>query len=439
MPEVSPAGPDATDCCIIGGGIIGLSIARELAGRGRSVRVLVRDEPRRSSSWAAAGIFPPAPAVVDTCRTPESANARLTAWSDRLHRDWAADLRAETGIDNGLAECGGLHVAGGADSLRRLRETRADWIARGARCEWLEAADVARCEPALAGAVARGGVGGGFLLPEERQIRPPRHLAAVEHSCRLRGVRIERGASVREILLAGRRVAGVVADLPDGERTVRAADYVLAAGAWSAALAARLGLAIHTRPIRGQIVLLGLDRQVLGRVVNRGLEYLVPRPDGRLLVGSTLEDVGFEAETTPQVVERLLAFGRELLGTLPGVRVEEAWAGLRPGSVDGLPTIGPVPGLDNAFVAAGHFRAGLHQSTGTAVLVADLLERRSASLDPTPFAADRPPGPPGPDSVAAMLARAAAGSGGRESEPPMQGLDVGGDQRLFGPRAEHEQ
>jgi glycine oxidase len=169
-----------------------------------------------------------------------------------------------------------------------------------------------------------------------------------------------------------------------------------------------LGLRLDTRPIRGQILLLALPRQVLGHVVNRGLEYLVPREDGRLLVGSTLEDAGFDRTTTPAVIERLRGFAAMLLGDLPGARVEQVWAGLRPGSADGLPTIGPVPGCDNAFVAAGHFRAGLHQSTGTAVMVADLIEGRAPRLDPMPFAADRPPAEPGPDSVAAMLTRAAA-------------------------------
>jgi glycine oxidase len=395
------AGP--TDCCIIGGGVIGLSIARELAGRGRSVRVLARDEPRATSSWAAAGIFPPAPAWATA-----PANARLTAWSDRLHRQWSVDLRDETGIDNELQECGGLHLARSTEAIERLRGVRADWLSRGARCEWLDGAGVSSLEPALADAVTRGEVVAGFLLPEERRIRPPRHLAALERSCRARGVEIIRGGAVDAIETSGGRARGVRLDGSGGGGTVRAGCYVLAAGAWSGPLGRALGLRVETRPIRGQIVLLALARQTLGRVVNRGLEYLVPRPDGRLLVGSTLEDAGFTATTTADVVGHLRGFAEEMLGTLSGARVERVWAGLRPGSLDGLPTIGPVPGLDNVFVAAGHFRAGLHQSTGTAVMIADLVEGRRPELDATPFAADRCVTPPGPDSVAAMLARAAS-------------------------------
>ena len=392
-----------TDCCIIGGGVIGLSIARELAGRGLRVHVLARGDVRDSASWAGVGIFPPAPAW-----SGSPPNAALTAWSDRLHRQWAAALLAETGIDNGLRQCGGLHVAGDAATLERLRLSARDWKARGVACHELDGPGLAACEPALAAAVSRNRLVGGILLPEEQSFRSPRHLRALEASCRLRGVEVTRGAEVLDLRRAGGRVAGVVARIGGGTETVTAGAYVLAAGAWTSGLGAAWGLEIATRPIRGQIVLLELPRQVLTRIVNAGLEYLVPRDDGNLLVGSTLEDAGFAPTTTAAAVARLLDLAAELLGDVARLPPARTWAGLRPGSIDGLPTIGPVPGLDNAYVAAGHFRAGLHQSTGTAVLMADLVTNAAPTVDPRPFAADRPPAPPTADSVAAYLERAAA-------------------------------
>ncbi|MFN9272873.1 MAG: NAD(P)/FAD-dependent oxidoreductase [Planctomycetia bacterium] len=370
-----------TDCCIIGGGVIGLSIARELAGRGLRVRVLSRDRGRDTASWAAAGIFPPAPTWPGA-----PPGDLLTAWSDRLHREWAEALREETGIDNELRPAGGLHLAADAPGLERLREAAADWQRRGAACEWVERDAIARIEPSLAAAIERGGIVGGYLLPEEMSIRPPRHLAALEASCRRRGVEITAGAAVTGIEVRGGRVEGVATT----GGIVRAETYCLAAGAWSEALARPLGLRFATRPIRGQIVLLALPQQVLGRVVNVGLNYLVPRDDGRLLVGSTLEDAGFAKETTAEAIDWLLGFAHGLLGDLPSARMEQAWAGLRPGSADGLPSIGQVPGIANAFVAAGHFRAGLHQSTGTAVLLADLMAGAAPAIDPTPFNPARP-------------------------------------------------
>lgn len=393
------------DCCIIGGGIVGLSIARELAGRGRRVRVLAREERRDTASWAAAGIFPPAPEPADPATNP---NAALTAYSDRLHRRWAQELRDETGIDNELGACGGLHLAADAAGLARLRDVADSWRARQARCDWLEAADLARIEPALAAAVTAGRLVGGFLLPDEMRIRPPRHLEALERSCTARGVTLSHDCTVTAIDVAGGRVTGLEVESPAGTETVVADWYVLAAGAWSGRLAESLGLAIETRPIRGQIALLKLPRQVLSRVVNRGLDYLVPREDGRILAGSTIEDVGFDRSAVPADIERLLVVAAELLGDLSAATVEMSWAGLRPGTVDGLPSIGRAPACDNALVAAGHFRAGLHQSTGTAVIVADLVEGRRPPLDIAPFAPDRRPGPPGPDSVAVYLARTAA-------------------------------
>jgi glycine oxidase len=393
------------DCCIVGGGIIGLSIARELAGRGLSVRVLSRERRRATASWAAAGIFPPAPD--DPGATP---NERLTAWSDRLHRQWADELMHETGIDTGLRPCGGLHLCGDEAGRARVLADAAAWRARGAACDWLEAADVAMTEPALAGAVARGAVTAAYLLPEELQIRPPRHLEALERSCERRGVAITHDATVRRIDAQGGRVDQLVVSVGPGEERVEAGAWVLAAGAWTQELGKPLGLTVETRPIRGQIVQIRQAVPTLARVLNRGLDYLVPRDDGTLLAGSTLEDVGFDATTDERAISRLLAVTQDLLGDLGDATVERSWAGLRPGTVDGLPTIGRVPSIADAFVAAGHFRAGLHQSTGTAVLIADLVTGRTPSIDVSPFAADRPPQPPTRDSVSAMLARARAGA-----------------------------
>ena len=390
-----------TDVCIIGGGIIGLSIARELAGRGLSVRVLAREAARETASWAAAGIFPPAPRYAGA--PPGDV---LTALSDELHRQWARELLEETGIDNGLRECGGLHVAADDRQFARLCEAAATWTAQGTRCERLDAADIAAVEPALAAAVARGRLMGGFVLPAEMQIRPPRHLQALERSSLARGVVIETDVTVRDLDVHGGNVRSVVAERAGAMVPVTAGHYILAAGAWSGSIAERLGLVLMTRPIRGQITLLRFPQQPLRRVVNRGLGYLVPRDDGRLLVGSTLEDAGFATETTTEAIDGLLGMVRNLLGTIDEATLERSWAGLRPGSVDGLPTIGRIPGCDNALVAAGHFRAGLHQSTGTAVLVADLVTGRTSTVSPAPFAPDRKPGTT--DVVGEYLARAAA-------------------------------
>ena len=376
----------STDCCIIGGGIIGLSIARELAGRGRRVTVISRDRRRSTASWAASGIFPPAP---DPAAAADEPNAALTALSDRLHWEWSRQLAAETGIDNGLVRCGGIYLARPGLPLAALQADLQAWRLRAAAAEWLDGPAVAEAEPALAAAVAAGRVAGGMLLPDEARIRPSRHLAALERSCWIRGVEIREATAVEGVDVAGDAVRGVRLATPRGAEVIWPGYTVLAAGAWSGGLAEQFGLSLDTRPIRGQIALLRFPRQWLGRVVNRGLDYLVPREDGLVLVGSTLEEAGFDATTTPAAIEGLLGMAADLLGDLTAAEVEETWAGLRPGSPDGLPTLGPVPGMRNAFVATGHYRSGIHQSTGTAQVLADLIEGREPSLPLAAFAVGR--------------------------------------------------
>ena len=373
------------DCCIIGGGVIGLSIARELAGRGAKVCVLSQHGERSTASWAAAGIFPPAPRHAR--ETPAEA---LTGWSDELHRHWSRELLDETGIDNGLVTCGGLHVAGDDDRLSALEAMATSWRDRNACCEMLGASSVPDVEPGLRDAVRRGAIVGGMFLPDETQIRPPRHLAAVRRSCHKRGVTISDGATVTAISVTDGFIEGVEVTTAAGNReTVRADAYCLAAGAWAGGLAAHLNLQFETRPVRGQIALLRFPRPVLSRVINMGVDYLLPRADGRLLVGSTLEDAGFDGTTTTEAIERLRAVAANLLGDISSASLEQVWAGLRPGSIDGLPSIGRIPGYRNGFVAAGHFRAGLHQSPGTAVLMADLITGRQPAIDLAAFAPDR--------------------------------------------------
>lgn len=375
--------PDGSvDCGVIGGGVIGLSIARELAGRGLSVAVVPGGPRKESSSWAAAGILPPAPMPSDAAAEP---NEALTAVSDRLHRDWSVALREETGIDNGLRRCGGLHLAGDEGDLGRLAQTSRDWRRRGARAELLSAADVAAAEPAFKAAVTGGRILGGMLLPDETQIHSARHLEAVAASCRLRGVTILAGEEMLSFTTSTDRVESV----ETSAGTLSAANWVLAAGAHSEKFASAFGLALSTRPIRGQIVVMNPGRAIVNRIVNRGLDYMLQREDGGLLVGSTIEDAGFDRRTTPEAIARLVSFARDLAPALEHAPVERAWAGLRPGSADGLPTIGRLPGFGNAFIAAGHFRAGVHQSTGTAVIVADLVTGRVPSLRYEAFAADR--------------------------------------------------
>jgi glycine oxidase len=178
------------------------------------------------------------------------------------------------------------------------------------------------------------------------------------------------------------------------EGRLSAGQYLVCAGAWTDTLLAPLGCRLGVFPVRGQIVLLRSEVPVVSRIVLRGKRYLVPRPDGRLLVGSTEEDAGFDKATTAAAVGELIRFAVELVPRLSGAAVERCWAGLRPGSRDGLPSIGRVPGFDNLWVAAGHFRAGIQLSAATGLVLAEAMTGKVPSVPLEPFRPDRPPGPP---------------------------------------------
>jgi glycine oxidase len=365
-----------SSCLVIGGGVIGLSLAYELAGQGRTVRVIDAGEPGREASWAGAGILPPAGEG-----TPDPLE-QLTALSNRLHARWADALRDSTGVDNGFRRTGAIYLSRGQAQTRALEQS-VQWAhGRGIVAERLTAESLGELEPALR---LTGSPRCAYLVPGECQLRNPRHLKALVAGCAQRGVEMTRGVAADDFVVRGDRVRSVRTNLGP----IAAEQFCITTGAWSAALASRLGVAAQIRPIRGQIVLLATGRQVIARIINQGPRYLVPRPDGRVLVGSTEEDVGFDRSTTVGAVAELLEFALGLVPELQQAQLERSWAGLRPATRDGLPYLGRVPGLANAFLAAGHFRSGLQLSTGTAVVMSQLMEGRQPAVDLSAFRLDR--------------------------------------------------
>jgi glycine oxidase len=170
---------------------------------------------------------------------------------------------------------------------------------------------------------------------------------------------------------------------------LRAEQYCITAGAWSQALLARLRIRSGILPIRGQMLLYACEKMLFAHVLNEGNRYLVPRDDGRVLVGSTEEEVGFDKRTTPLALADLQAFATDLVPALKQAKLEQSWAGLRPATFDAFPYLGRLPGLKNAYVAAGHFRSGLYLSPGTAVVMSELLRGEPPQIDLAAFNAAR--------------------------------------------------
>src|SRR5262249_6926298 len=228
-----------------------------------------------------------------------------------------------------------------------------------------------------------------FFFPALGQVRNPRHLKALLAWCGLRGVRLHPGCPA----YAFERERGRITAVRTAAGLLHADRYLLAAGAWTDSLLEGLGWRPGIRPVRGQIALLHSQPPALGRVVEHGRRYLVPRPDGRVLVGSTEEDAGFEKQTTAGAIAGLLEFALSLAPGLAQAPLERCWAGLRPGSPDGLPFLAPVPGLDTLFVAAGHYRAGIQLSPATGLVMAELLLGRPTTVPLDAFRLDRNPRP----------------------------------------------
>ncbi len=363
-----------TDVVVVGGGVIGVSIAWELSRQGVSVRVLERGDPGREASWAGAGILPPG--------NPDAAGHpydQLRGLSCRLWPEWTQLLRDATGIDNGYRNSGGLEIrlSGPSDQLDDLA---AAWRDEEVEAHLLGRDDVLALEPALNPATVVG-----LHLPQKCQVRNPRHFKALVAAASANGVEFVTGVPVEELVTENGHV--VAARTADGEHA--GGQFVVATGAWTRRLLGRSGIRIGIEPVRGQIVQLSARPLPITHVIGLGSRYIVPRPDGRILVGSTEEWVGYDKQNTADGVAGLIRFAEQLVPGLAGARFERCWAGLRPGAADGLPYLGPVPGHDNLLIAAGHYRAGLQLSPATAVLMRQLILGQESSVSLEPFACDR--------------------------------------------------
>ena len=345
---------------IVGGGVIGLTTAYFLAKEGMTVEVLDKGDLGTEASWAGAGIIPPG--------NPDgaiSAYDRLRAVSSSMYSEFSQELRSLTGIDNGYRVCGGIEFLDEND-----RETVPAW--KTERIEF---------EPLAQSA---------YLLPGMAQVRNPWHLRALIDACKKQGVRLSPGMPIATFERRDSTISGI--RLSNGERR-SANQYLLAAGAWCENLLEPFGLSTGIHPVRGQIVLLKTERPQFHRIMLAGKNYLVPREDGHVLIGATEEpEACFEKENTPDAIAALIAFGNSLVPELARAEMVKCWAGLRPGSRDGLPSIGRVGNFDNFFLASGHFRAGIQLSPGTGLVVSDLLMSRTSKIPLDDFLPGREPG-----------------------------------------------
>ncbi len=358
------------DCIIIGGGLIGMLTARELAMAGRQVLLIEQGQTGRESSWAGGGIISP----LYPWRYPASITA-LASWSQRHYPALSDALQAEGGIDPEYIRSGMLiiepedieHATEWADSTRQTLHKIDQNAARD-------------CEPAL-----KKEVHFAAWMPEVAQIRNPRLAKSVYQSIHHR-VTIRQHTQVTGFLTHGDRIGGVTTS----SENIPSECVIVCAGAWTGKLLHEFIPPPKIEPVLGQMILFRTDPGTLSRIVLHQDRYVIPRRDGRVLVGSTLEYRGFDKSISAEARRSLTHYALDHFPQLSQFEIEHHWAGLRPGSPQGIPYIGPVPGMEGLYVNAGHFRNGVVLGPASARLMADLVLEREPIVAPTPYAIDAP-------------------------------------------------
>lgn len=385
--------PRTPDAIVVGGGLIGCLAARALADDGRRVTLFEQGaELGRKASTAAAGMLSPQmewaeDLLVEGRVDVERRTDAMLDLAIAAREGWpafAAALEAETGRRLHYRDEGTLVVALTDEEAADLEERARTQRRRGLRAEWLEPEAVRELEPGIAGAAH-----GALYIPDDRQVDPlPLMAAAAEALAARPGVRVETGTAVRAIVSAGGRVAGVAIGRGAEGRTAQAELVVLAAGAWSAGIAG-LPRPLAVRPVKGQMAALRPGTMPIRHVVGGRGAYCVPRDDGRIVVGATVEDAGFDEAVDPVAVGALIRAAAAAVPSLAAAPIESRWSGLRPGTADDLPVLGEDPELAGLLYATGHYRNGILLAPLTADIVAALARGDDPPVDTTSFAADR--------------------------------------------------
>jgi len=358
------------DVLVVGGGIVGAAIAWRLAKDGLAVTLLEKGEIGREASWAAGGMLTP----VHLAEYPP-ALAGVCAASLALYEPLCREVAALSGVDPEYRVTGLLLLVtddAGEEAARELEMWKRE---RNQPVERLTRDEAVAVEPKLTPHLRRA-----LRLPDIAQIRNNRMAVALAESATRKGAEIRANTPVTGFLRVPGRVTGV--KTPRGD--IYAGTTILAAGAWSAELLRPLGLELRVKPIKGQMLLAGGPPDFCRHMILDGESYLIPRADGRILVGSTLEDVGFDKSVILGTIGDLAERGARLMPELARLPLVTSWAGLRPATPDRLPYLGKGP-MDGLIVATGHYRNGILLAPITAEIVADLLAGQPSDIDLAPF------------------------------------------------------
>ena len=348
------------DAVVVGGGVIGCFIAYELSKAGLEVVVVEKGQVGEEASSAAAGLLVPLHMAEE-----ERALFELHLASTKMFPAFVPKLEEETGISVEYIPSGILRVALDEDEeTARLSQYQKLGEAFGMAITRLDAVELHSLEPELAPAVC-----GGIFSHDEAYINNGRLVLALARGASVRNARFLEGCLATGV----RRTNGRFSALQTNEGEISAGHLVIATGAWSRIFCEALDMTIPVVPARGQMLAVTTIQRLLQRPINSSKGALVPRADGSVHVGATVEHVGFDKRNTPEAISDLLERGTAVVPALSEGRVDRMWSGLRPFCEDGLPAIGGVPGWENVSVAAGHFTMGITGSPITAKIIKELI------------------------------------------------------------------
>ena len=357
---------------IVGGGVIGLSIARALAVRGAGdVCLLEKSTPGTEASFAAAGMLAP----------QAEADSRdqffdLLCQSRDMYLEFAATLKNETGVDIELDEAGTLYLAFNEHDQKEIDARYESQTRAGLPVEKLTSADARLLEPNIA-----PNISGALRFPKDIQVENRRLLNALVNSVSQLNVTLRTGINVERIQVEKHRVTGV----RTSEGTLDSRTVILATGTWTSLIHPT----IRIEPVRGQMVCLRSQPQMSRHVIYSPRGYIVPRQDGRLLAGSTSEAAGFVKEVTVDGVTSILRNAGEICPLINFLPVIDFWSGLRPKAPDGLPVLGPCGEIDGLIYATGHYRNGILLAPVTGDLIAKSILEDNKQPALAPFSPDR--------------------------------------------------
>ena len=364
------------DVAVVGGGVIGCSIALRLAQSGLKVAVIERGQIGREASWAAAGML-----AAQTEASGPGPFFDLCLRSRSIFSEFAAEVTELSGIDVEYRDQGSLCIELTEDDRQHAHQWTTWQRDVGLRTESIPLDTLRKMEPAVT-ELATGAV----FVPNDHQIENRRLMSGLELALRRLGVQLIEDQTTTGLIVERNRVTGILC----GAQRIDAGSVVIAAGCWSGQLLEPAGLRVETIPARGQMVALKGLRPPIDHVVHSNRCYVIPRLDGRILVGATVEYVGFQKGITAGGISSLLAAAIEVAPALKSCEIVEAWSGLRPDTSDHLPILG-ASGIDSLLLATGHFRNGILLAPITAELItATILGGKSIS-ELTPFSVNRFP------------------------------------------------